>query len=109
MSAFEWDSSVHLKDKKESVSDRMIATKPNTTERIPLISILTQNTLHFNKSIKLSNDGGELSSDTGNVIFQEFDEKSEFSEILQEHLLLPDERTFCIQKTKRYFSKKSIG
>lgn len=40
-----------------------------------MMTNLTQNTLQFNRSIKLSNDGGELSSDTGGLIFREFDEK----------------------------------
>ncbi len=37
---------------------------------------LPQLTLDFNRQIKLSNDGGSLSSDTGEFIFREFDEKN---------------------------------
>ncbi|GKV65251.1 transposase [Sporosarcina sp. NCCP-2331] len=59
---------------------------------------LTQNVLHFNRSIKLSNDGGELFSDTGNVIFREFDEKLGFSQTIANHLQLADERAFCIHE-----------
>ncbi|PXW87164.1 hypothetical protein DES38_1172 [Streptohalobacillus salinus] len=42
------------------------------------MATLPQLTLDFNRQIKLSNDGGELSSDTGEFIFREFDEKNLF-------------------------------
>ncbi|WP_267907815.1 hypothetical protein [Viridibacillus soli] len=35
------------------------------------MSRLPQTTLHFNRQLKLSNDGGELSSDTGHFLFRE--------------------------------------
>jgi len=64
--------------KKESVSE-MVNVRPITTERILLNATLPQITLDFNRQIKLSNDGGSLSFDTGEFIFREFDEKLEFS------------------------------
>lgn len=39
------------------------------------MATLSQIILDFNRKIKLSNDGGSLSSDTGEFIFREFDEK----------------------------------
>ncbi len=42
------------------------------------MATLPQLTLNFNRQIKLSNDGGSLSSDTGEFIFREFDEKLGF-------------------------------
>ena len=39
------------------------------------MATLPQLTLDFNHQIKLSSDGGSLSSDTGEFIFREFDEK----------------------------------
>lgn len=69
----------------------MIAAKQNTAERILLMTTLTQNTLHFNRSIKLS-------TETGNVIFREFDEKLEFSQTIAEQLQLADERTICLHE-----------
>lgn len=46
---------------------------------------LPQTTLHFNRQPKLSNDGGELSSDTGQFLFREFDEKFGFSRTIAKH------------------------
>lgn len=67
---------------------------------------LSQNTLHFNRSIKLSNDGGELSSDTGELIFREFDEKLGFSQTITKYLHLNDERTYCIYENELLFRQK---
>lgn len=71
-----------------------------------MMPTLTQNTLHFNRSIKLSNDGGNLSSDTGNVIFREFDEKLGFSQTIANHLQLIDERTFCVHENHELLQQK---
>jgi len=58
------------------------------------MATLSQKPLHFNRSIKLSSDGGALSSDTGELIFREFDEKLGFSQTIAKHLQLTDERSF---------------
>ena len=71
-----------------------------------MMPTLTQTTLHFNRSIKLSNDGGELSSDTGNLIFREFDEKLGFSQTIADHLQLSDERTFCLHENDKLLQQK---
>ena len=63
--------------KKESISVKVIATKQKTKR-------------------KDSSDGGALSSDTGELIFREFDEKLGFSQTIDKHLRLKDERSFCI-------------
>lgn len=70
------------------------------------MATLIQNTLHFNRSIKLSNDGGALSSDTGELIFREFDEKISFSQTISNHLQLKDERTYCIHKNEQLLRQK---
>ncbi|MDF2910770.1 MAG: family transposase [Sporolactobacillus laevolacticus] len=57
-----------------------------------MMTTLSQITLDFNRKIKLSNDGGELSSDSGQLIFKEFDEKMGFSKTLARHLVLNDSR-----------------
>ena len=67
---------------------------------------LSQKTLHFNRSIKLSSDGGALSSDTGELIFREFDEKSGFSQTIAKHLNLKDERSFCIHQNEQLLRQK---
>jgi len=60
------------------------------------MATLPRNTLQFNRSIKLSNDGGALSSDTGELIFREFDEKLGFSQTIAKHLQLSDKRSFFV-------------
>ena len=82
--------------KKESISVKVIATKQNTKRRDSSNGYFITKTLHFNRSIKLSSDGGALSSDTGELIFHEFDEKLGFSQTIDKHLRLKDECSFCI-------------
>lgn len=67
---------------------------------------LPQTTLHFNRQLKLSNDGGELSSDTGQFLFREFDEKIGFSQTIAKHLHLKDERSFCIHQNEQLLRQK---
>lgn len=58
------------------------------------MATIPQLTLNFNRKIKLSNDGGSLSSDMGEFIFREFDEKIGFSKTLTTHLQLKDEKFY---------------
>ncbi|WP_031539316.1 transposase, partial [Bacillus sp. MB2021] len=60
------------------------------------MATLPQITLDFNRKIKLSNDGGDLSSDTGEFLFREFDEKIGFSKTLENHLRLNDSRAYYL-------------
>ena len=70
------------------------------------MATLSQNTLHFNRQIKLSTDGGALSSDTGELLFREFDEKIGFSETIAQHLQLNDERSFYIHSNELLIRQK---
>ena len=70
------------------------------------MATLSQKPLHFNRSIKLSSDGGALSSDTGELIFREFDEKLGFSQTIAKHLQLKDERSFYIHSNKLLIRQK---
>lgn len=79
--------------KKESVSVK-VKSSQITTERILMMTTLTQNTLNFNKQIKLSNDGGSLSSDSEQFPVREFDEKLRFSKTIEKHLTLNDDRLY---------------
>lgn len=67
---------------------------------------LPQTTLHFNHQLKLTHDGGELSSDTGQFIFREFDEKIGFSKTIAKHLHLKDERSYCIHDNMELLRQK---
>jgi len=71
-----------------------------------MMTTLSQIPLHFNRSIKLSNDGGALSSDTGHLVFREFDEKIGFSQTIAKHLQLKDERTYCIHQNEQLLRQK---
>lgn len=71
-----------------------------------MMTTLTQKPLHFNRSIKLSTDGGALSSDTGELIFREFDEKMGFSQTIAKFLQLKDERSFCIHENNQLLRQK---
>ncbi|WP_299095878.1 transposase, partial [uncultured Metabacillus sp.] len=70
------------------------------------MATLPQLTLNFNRQIKLSNDGGSLSSDTGEFIFREFDEKIGFSKTLAGHLNLKDSRTYFVHSNENLLRQK---
>ena len=70
------------------------------------MATLPQLTLNFNRQIKLSNDGGSLSSDTGEFIFREFDEKIGFSKVLAKHLKLKDERLYYFHSNDNMLRQK---
>jgi hypothetical protein len=67
------------------------------------MATLTKITLNFNRKIKLSNDGGSLSSDTGEFLFREFDEKIGFSKTLVQHLELNDLRAYYFHSNENLF------
>ncbi|MFB1052298.1 IS1380 family transposase [Paraliobacillus sp. JSM ZJ581] len=70
------------------------------------MATLPQITLDFNRQIKLSNDGGPLSSDTGEFIFREFDEKIGFSEMLAQYLHLKDDRKYHLHSNENLLRQK---
>ncbi|WP_353947865.1 IS1380 family transposase [Sporolactobacillus sp. Y61] len=54
------------------------------------MSSVKESTFHFNKKIKASFSGGALSSDSGLLLYREFDEKTGLSELIQEKLYVND-------------------
>jgi hypothetical protein len=70
------------------------------------MATLPQLTLNFNHQIKISNDGGSLSSDTGEFLFREFDEKIGFSKILTQHLNLKDSRAYFVHSNENLLRQK---
>lgn len=70
------------------------------------MATLSQITLNFNHKIKLSNDGGALSSDTGELLFREFDEKIGFSKTAIKHLILNDPRAYYIHSNENLLRQK---
>lgn len=70
------------------------------------MATLSQITLDFNRKIKLSNDGGFLSSDTGELLFREFDEKIGFFKILGTHLKLNDSRVYYLHSNENLLAQK---
>src|SRR5690625_5640460 len=91
--------------KKESISAR-VKLPQITTERILIMTTLPQLTLNFNRQIKLSNDGGSLSSDTCEFIFRKFDEKIGFSKTIAEHHHVKDDRKYHIHTNENLLRKK---
>jgi Transposase DDE domain group 1 len=70
------------------------------------MATLPQITLDFNRQIKLSNDGGALSSDTGGFLFKEFDEKIGFFSTLTKHLKLKDDRRYFVYSNEQLLRQK---
>ncbi|MEC0259339.1 IS1380 family transposase [Paenibacillus lautus] len=70
------------------------------------MTTLSQITLDFNRKIKLSNNGGELSSDGGQLIFKEFDDKIGFSKTFDRHLVLNDSRRSPFYSNAKLFRQK---
>lgn len=70
------------------------------------MSTLQQSTLDFNHQIKLSNNGGSLSSDTGEFVFREFDEKLGFSKTLAHHLNLKDNRLYHVHSNENLIRQR---
>lgn len=70
------------------------------------MATLPQINLHFNRRIKLTNDGGSLSSDTGEFVFREFDETLGFSKTIAQYLNLKDERAYCIHSNENLLRQK---
>src|SRR5690625_4597908 len=71
-----------------------------------MITTLTQNTLNYNKQIKLSDDGDSLSSDLGQFIVREFDEKLDFSKTIDKYLTLKDDRLYYMHSNINILRQK---
>lgn len=52
---------------------------------------LCEESMNFNKKVKINFDGGDLTSDSGILLYKEFDEKIGFSETIKANLNLEDE------------------
>lgn len=59
------------------------------------MSTLHQIDLHFNPQLSLSNNGGQLSSDAGLLLVQEFLNRIDFDSLVQEHSPFFDPRKYC--------------
>ncbi|MEB7772168.1 IS1380 family transposase [Kurthia gibsonii] len=68
--------------------------------------VSSSNIFTCDSSIRLSYDGGDLSSDTGQLLFREFDERIGFSRTIAKHLDLQDERTYCIHTNDSLIQQK---
>src|SRR5699024_3529643 len=73
---------------------------------ILLMATLAETTLDYNRKIKLSNDGGDLSSDTGSFLFREFEEKIDFISTLMKHLKINDTRTYYVYSNEQQLRQK---
>ena len=92
--------------KKEPISVKLKVRSNNQQKGVLIMATLPQLTLDFNRKIKLSNDGGDLSSDTGEFLIREFDEKIGFSTTLKEFINVEDERKFCTHTNNNLLRQK---
>ncbi len=70
------------------------------------MATLPQISLNFNPRIKLSDQGGSLSSDTGELLIREFDEKIGFSKTLAHHLKLKDNQRYYVHSNEQLLRQK---
>lgn len=70
------------------------------------MATLPETTLDYNRKIKLSNDGGDLSSDTGSFLFREFEEKIDFFSTLMKHLKINDTRKYYVYSNEQLLRQK---
>ncbi|QQK74818.1 transposase [Salicibibacter cibarius] len=70
------------------------------------MATLQKRSIDFNRKVKISNDGGELSSDTGELLFLELDEKLGFFHTLDKHLHLKDERQYHFHSNEHMLHQK---
>src|SRR5699024_11604181 len=70
------------------------------------MATLPETTLDYNRKIKLSNDGGDLSSDTGSFLFREFEEKIDFFSTLMKHLKINDTRKYYVHSNEQLLRQK---
>src|SRR5699024_4553860 len=70
------------------------------------MTTLSKTTLDYNQKIKLSNDGGDLSSDTGSFLFREFEEKIGFFSTLMKHLKINDTRKYYVHSNEQLLRQK---
>src|SRR5699024_10618248 len=70
------------------------------------MATLPETALDYNRKIKLSNDGGDLSSDTGSFLFREFEEKTGFFSTLMKHLKINDTRKYYVHSNEQLLRQK---
>ena len=71
-----------------------------------IVVTLTQIPLNFNRKIMLSNDGGDLSSDSGLLVFREFDATLRFSDTINQFLCLKDDRLYYTHSNENLLRQK---
>src|SRR5690625_4956315 len=71
-----------------------------------MMTTLIQNTLNYNKQIILPDDGDSLSSDLGQFIVREFDEKLGFSKTIDKYLTLKDDRLYYMHSNINILRQK---
>ncbi|HLR69588.1 MAG TPA: transposase [Virgibacillus sp.] len=70
------------------------------------MATLPETTLDYNRKIKLTNDGGDLSSDTGSFLFREFEEKIGFFATLMKHLNINHTRQYYVHSNEQLLRQK---
>lgn len=69
---------------------------------------LLEKSLNFKRNVKINFDGGNLTSDSGLILYSEFDERIGFSRTVKDVFMLMMELIIENIQTKRYYYKKFI-
>src|SRR5699024_10079283 len=70
------------------------------------MATLPETTLDYNRKIKLSNDGGDLYSDTRSFLFRECEEKIDFFSTLMKHIKINDTRKYYVYSNEQLLRQK---
>lgn len=69
------------------------------------MSTLHQKNLQFNPKLTISNTGGQLSSNSGILLVQEFLHRLDFDDLVEKHCHFPDPRNYCTHTTEEMFKQ----
>lgn len=67
---------------------------------------LNQKSMNFNKKVKINFDGGDLSSDSGLLMYKEFHEKIGFSKVIKENITIEDDVNHRIHENEHVIIQK---
>ena len=67
---------------------------------------LNEKSMHFNGSLKINFDGGDLTNDAGLLLYKEFDEKVGLSQLIQSSVNLNDHANHHVHTNKSVITQK---
>ena len=67
---------------------------------------INEQTMNFNKSIKVNFDGGDLTSDSGMLLYKEFDNTIGLSQTINEKVHIKDQKTHHTHQNNEMIMQK---